>query len=213
MLRACQFNTFIYTTSLLVTLILLSGCATLKSKNLTSTETLSELTVFQVSGRMAMIQPQQKQSAYFYWQQNNKDYKLIVNTFLGINLFTAKRDVQGITITTSDQTYASSQPQQLLFELTGWWLPLDELHAWFKADLKSSQGAITFYESNNTTNTAHKNIKTFKPFCQELHCPYEVTISYKNYQPVGQLVLPFSITLDVEGEYKQTIRIKIKEWL
>lgn len=160
-----------------------------------------------------MIQPQQKQSAYFYWQQNNEDYKLTVNTFLGINLFTAKRDVQGITITTSDQTYASSQPQQLLFELTGWWLPLDELHAWFKADLKPSQGAITFYEANGTSDITQKKIKTFKPFCQQLHCPYAVTITYKNYQPVGQLILPFSITLDVAGEQSQSIRIKIKEWL
>ena len=213
LLRASLFNQFTYGTVLLIALILLSGCTTLKSYNLTSTETLSELTVFQVNGRMAVIQPQQKQSAYFYWRQNNADYKLTVNTFLGINLLTAKRDAQGITITTSDNTYTSPQPQQLLFELTGWWLPLDELHAWFKADVDPSQGTITYYESSNTNDIAQKYIKTFTPFCQQLHCPYVVTISYKNYQPVEQLFLPFSITFDVEGENMQSIRIKIKEWL
>lgn len=211
--RASQLYKFIYTNSLLLVLLLLNGCATLKPKDITTTETLSQLTVFQVNGRLAIIQPQQKQSAYFYMQQNNQEYKLTVNTFLGINLFTAQRDSQGIIIETNEQKYVSSQPQQLLFELTGWWLPLDELHAWLKADLKSSQGAITFYESDNNSPLTQANIKSFKPSCQQLYCPNRVTITYNKYQAVGKLVLPFSITIDVAGEQEQSIRIKIKEWL
>lgn len=207
--RASQLYKYLCKVVLLIALLLQSGCATVTSKSLTTTANISELTTFQVNGRLAVIQPTKKQSAYFYWQQNNEDYKLTVNTFLGINVFTAKRDKQGITITTSEKSYTNSAPQVLLFELTGWWLPLDELNSWFKADLNPSQGDITMYESSYATG----KVKTFTPFCPQFSCPQSVSITYKDYRNVGQLTLPFSITVDVDGDIKQRIRIKIKEWL
>lgn len=209
MLSATPLYKYLSKAILVFGVFILSGCATQKVSNISSTNALSELNAFQVNGRLAIMQPEQKQSAYFYWQQNQQDYKLTVNTFLGINLFTAKRDSQGITISTSEQNFFSAFPQQLLYELTGWWLPLDEFGAWLKADLSPKQGEIAFYQ----TVSASTRIKTFKPFCQQLSCPQDITITYKDYRAVEQLHLPFSIDVVIAGEVNQRIRIKIKEWL
>ena len=173
--------------------------------NLMTTTNVSQLTQWQASGKLAFITPTDKQSVNFIWSQNNDDYKVNFNTFLGINVLSIKRDRNGIVISADGKDYQSNNPQKLVFELTGWWLPMDNLSRWLKADITDNEGNISV---NNTGN-----IQSFTPNCDQTNCPNQVIIHYDQFQSTAQLILPHRLTIQTKGSTPQTLKIKVQRWL
>ena len=72
-------------------LLLLAGCATTQPQrdqvNWNQERTrLEQLTHWQLSGKMAIITPQQKGSARLNWQQDGEDYRLNLTSLIGTSI-------------------------------------------------------------------------------------------------------------------------------
>ena len=207
------FMTYNITTLTFVKLILsicllwlIQGCTSITAKgNLMAAANVSQLTQWQASGKLAFITPTDKQSVNFIWSQNNDDYKVNFNTFLGINVLSIKRDRNGIVISADGKDYQSDNPQQLVFELTGWWLPMDNLSRWLKADITDNEGDISV---NNIGN-----IQSFTPHCDQTNCANQVIIHYDQFQSAAHLILPHRLTIKTQGITPQTLKIKVQRWL
>ncbi len=186
-------------------LCILSGCANPSVKgNLLSAKHVSQLTQWQATGKLAFITPADKQAVNFVWLQNNDEYKVNFNTFLGINVLSIKRDKLGIIISAEGKDYQSKNPQQLIFDLTGWWLPIDELSRWLKADIDSEEGDVT------KDNKGY--IQSYTPNCRETLCSENIMIHYSQYQPVAHLILPHRLTMQTQGMAQQTLKVSIQHW-
>lgn len=190
-------------------LLLLNGCTLLQSSvkpsaNLIKANSVKALTQWQANGKIAIISENKRQSANFNWLQHNEDYKTYFNTFLGINVLTVKRDSEGLMITVEGNTYQGDNPEQLVFDLTGWWLPMDQLSHWLKADVSGEEGSIT--------RNAQGQINQFIPHCSQTLCSTDYVINYGAYRQVEQLLLPHSVTLQANGLTRQTLKIKIQQW-
>ncbi|MGL5224749.1 MAG: lipoprotein insertase outer membrane protein LolB, partial [Aeromonas sp.] len=75
----------------LTCLLALAGCATVSPQrdhvNWQQERTrLEGLTHWQLSGKMAIITPQQKGSARLNWQQTGDDYRLNLTSLIGTNI-------------------------------------------------------------------------------------------------------------------------------
>ena len=190
-------------------LILLNGCTLLQSSvkpsaNLIKANSVKALTQWQANGKIAIISENKRQSANFNWLQHNEDYKTYFNTFLGINVLTVKRDSDGIVIAVEGNTYQGDNPEQLVFDLTGWWLPMDQLSRWLKADVTGEEGTIS--------RNAQGQVNQFIPRCSQTLCSTEYVIKYGAYRQIEQLLLPHSVTLQANGLARQTLKIKIQQW-
>lgn len=190
---------------LLCTTLLLSACVTMPPSNVLTVRSVSELKQFVVSGKLAVITPNKKQSARLFWQQlDATSYKVSASTVLGISVFSAQRHQNLFSVVVEGQTYQSDEPTQLLFDLTGWWLPVDDFGAWLRADVNASEGQIEYHADST-------QLKTFTPICTA-QCSSPLTIAYSDYRPYGQLMLPHSIRIDGSGERSQTLKLRINEW-
>ncbi|MDG1814646.1 MAG: lipoprotein insertase outer membrane protein LolB [Glaciecola sp.] len=195
----------------LISLVLLglNGCTSLQSNgkpsaNLIKAQNIQALTQWQANGKIAIISENKRQSANFNWLQHNDDYKTYFNTFLGINVLTVKRDTEGLVIVVEGNTYQGDNPEQLVFDLTGWWLPMDQLSDWLKADVSAEEGIII--------RNAQGQIDQFIPHCSQTQCTTDYLINYAAYRQVEQLQLPHSVTLQANGLTQQTLKIKIQQW-
>ena len=86
---------------------------------------------------MAFISPQKRQSANFVWQQQNKDYELDLNTFIGTNVLRLQKQGEQVLLEVDDEHYQDSNAQQLVYRLSGWLLPLTEPQSWLLGQLES----------------------------------------------------------------------------
>lgn len=183
----------------------LHGCSNMSAQgNLLKATDVSQLTQWQASGKLAFITPSDKQSINFVWLQNDADYKVNFNTFLGINVLSIKRDINGIIISADGTDYQSDDPQQLVYELTGWWLPIDELSRWLKADIKANEGIIS--------RNSEGYVESFTPSCRQTSCSDNVELSYSQFQSVERLTLPHRLTIQTQGLTQQTLKIRVQRW-
>lgn len=183
-----------------------SGCSTLpKSLPLSDAQKSSELTQWQMRGKLAVITPTERQAVNFFWQRNNENYQTFITTSLGINVLSASRNESGMRLTTDGQTYQASMPEELIVKLTGWELPIDRLNHWLIADVTDKDGEIIKYTDGL--------IKDFIPACtvnMQSSCPTETRVIYSDYRKVNKLSLPHQITLKTG---QQTFKLKVSGWL
>lgn len=189
----------------LLTLMSVSGCSVMQpNANLVKASNVQALSHWQINGKIAFITPTNKQSLNVIWLQDDQNYKVTFNTFLGINVLTIIRNQQGIVIEIDDQIHQSDDPQQLIFELTGWWLPIDQLSRWLKADIQAAEGRLVLDKN--------KQIREFTPICNASTCQSDYTITYNQYRNVQRLTLPHQITIRTSGMMTQTLKLKIQQW-
>lgn len=190
---------------LILLLLGLQGCSALKPRaNLIKATNIHALTQWQATGKIAIIDEQKKQSANFNWLQDNDKYNTSFSTFLGINVLSIKRDNDGLFIAVDGNSYQDDNPERLVYELTGWWLPVDQLSHWLKADIAPHEGAIIRDELGH--------IQQFIPHCTAMLCTTQYLIKYGAYRPIEQLQLPHSVIIQASGLTQQTLKIKIQQW-
>ncbi|MGL5040583.1 MAG: lipoprotein insertase outer membrane protein LolB [Aeromonas sp.] len=122
----------------LTCLLALAGCATVSPQrdhvNWQQEHTrLEGLTHWQLSGKMAIITPQQKGSARLNWQQTGDDYRLNLTSLIGTNILELSRNQGVITLLDSDgKQHQSQDAEALIYQLTGWNIPVAGLPQWIK---------------------------------------------------------------------------------
>lgn len=91
------------------------------------------LTQWNLTGKLAIVTAKKKGSLRLFWQQNGDDYRLNLSTVLGTRVLELSRQGNRILLTDEDgKEHVSNDPALLIYRLTGWLLPIDELPTWIK---------------------------------------------------------------------------------
>lgn len=132
-------NYFSYFALLLI--VMISGCTTVpKEPNLPQAfkeglwqARLSELktiTQWKMLGRLGLRLPDQSGSMSVEWLQKQQDFIVYLDGPLGKSLAKIEQDALGVVVEASGKRYEGHSPEMLLYELTGWMLPVSYLRYW-----------------------------------------------------------------------------------
>ena len=180
--------------SVLFFVVLLTACTTIQAPVpyvnwQTRYNQLSKIQNWQIKGVIAIKTLQKSLSASLYWQQACPNYTLHLFGPLGMGAVNIKGTPHRITLQKNHQTYVAKNPEQLLQQQLGWYLPISSLHYWIRG-------------------IPVPNIKAIKRFDRYNRLIYLKQqgweIQYLNYTRKAGLSLPAKILLDSE-----TLQVKI----
>ncbi|MDP0562713.1 MAG: lipoprotein insertase outer membrane protein LolB [Candidatus Endonucleobacter sp. (ex Gigantidas childressi)] len=192
---------------LLVVLLLLSGCTTLKkSVPLSDTEKklrwqknkqqILKINNWQLAGRLGLLVPGQSGSVSLLWIQENDTYTLSIDGPFGLSLVHIKGNSAGVTaeISGEEQPLKSMSPEDLMMQITGWDLPVSGLKYWVRGlptpDFKSK---VTF---NNEGQTSIIDQGGW-------------IITYESYRDEKSVSLPARMKVNSD---KISLKLIIKDW-
>lgn len=159
---------------------------------------LGQIRRYQVRGAFAWVDGKQKLYARFFWQQNSpEDYRLLLtNPFGGTQLdLHVQPDVVQLTDSKGRQ-YTATDPEQLIAELTGMKIPLNNLRQW----IIGLPGETSDYVLNQ--NYRLKSID-YHENGQHWH------VNYQGYSDNQLPAMPEEIILN-QGDLQ--IKLKINQW-
>jgi len=193
---------------------------------------LAQLQQWKLKGKIAFISPSQRKSAYMNWQQNNRSIQFDLSSVLGINVASLSFDGQLAILQADGKTYQDPSPSALIYQTTGWQVPLEQLSTWVKGaaspvgrlnnKLTANDSYTTVVMAQNTQQiTRYENglIKQIKPVCanegsEKSRCD-QWTIDYTSYANVTinniQYQLPTQINM-YNSRNQATIKMRISEW-
>lgn len=117
---------------------------------------LATIEQYKLTGRLAYIDQDQRQSLNFQWQTSPKQTQLRLSNFLGQTVLQLSIDPQGAQVTTHDnQIYRAASAEQLIHSLTGLVLPIELLQAWILG-LPAEAERFTLNESNTLASLQKK---------------------------------------------------------
>lgn len=183
----------------------LSGCVTMPAKQHAlnkhlsweqrQTE-LSAIKAWTVKGAIGVHNKREGWSASVNWRQQQDSYKLQLYGPLGAGQVRLSGRPGSVSLTTADNKSAhASSGDQLLYQQTGWRLPVDNLRYWVRGIPAPGMPA-----SENLDNYNHLRQLQQQGW----------TISYQRYTAVNGMDLPSKIQF-VRGNVK--IRLVISRWL
>ncbi|WP_105265613.1 lipoprotein insertase outer membrane protein LolB [Pseudoalteromonas sp. T1lg76] len=184
---------------LLVFFLFITGCAQQIPKSTTPDDNwrqqLATISHFSAEGKMAFISPQKRQSANFVWQQQNKDYELDLNTFIGTNVLRLQKQGEQVHLEVDDEHYQDQNAQQLVYRLSGWLLPLAEPQSWLLGQLESD-AELDELERVRSAHWLSPDQRRWQ-------------IRYEEYEAINGVWLPTRITLVHES---LRVKLLINQW-
>jgi outer membrane lipoprotein LolB len=183
---------------------LLAGCATPPQPTVSLSSNIHQLSLQQqnswlLKGKLGFKGPQKKQSANFRWRQKQQQYQLNLTSIIGTSLLNMKGDEKGVTLSTDDKTYQDSDPSYLIWQVTGWQIPVQKLRLWVKGQ----------HQKNDKVRTSEQGwVSQLQPIC---HNCKNWLIDYDNYKLVNRIWLPHKIVLHNSSDNSQLL-IRVNEW-
>ncbi len=95
-------------------------------------ERLSQLQVWQMTGRLNLRVPGRSGTMSLDWRQQGDHYKLFLDGPFGAAIARVSGDSGGVTVTASDETRYGPSPEVLLYSLTGLQFPVSNLTYWVR---------------------------------------------------------------------------------
>ena len=184
-----------------LSLSLLSGCAqqptlTHKADWTLHQAQLQQLTHYRAQGVFGYISPQQRVTLTFNWQNQPDDYQLIL-TKMYKTILKLDAHPHSVTLTDPDgKTYHGTDAAQLVQQLTGINLPLQQMQDWL---IGLPTGADHYLLNKN--NQVAFLTKKIGGRTWEMH--------YSSYDNTQVPSLPILMTLK-QGDL--TIKIKVSDW-
>ncbi|MFM4732064.1 lipoprotein insertase outer membrane protein LolB [Aeromonas salmonicida] len=178
-------------------LLLLAGCTTTQPQrdqvNWQKERTrLEQLSHWQLSGKMAIITAQQKGSARVNWQQNGDDYRLNLTSLIGTHILELSRSNGEITLIDNEgNPHQSQDAESLIYQLTGWNIPVQGLPEW----IKGLPGKAEF-ELNSDSSLASVRDGQWQ-------------IVYGDYRDQDGYRLPHLLTMTGQGS---RLKLQINQW-
>lgn len=119
---------------------LLAGCSQQTAENRYNDavwrgqrESLEKLTHWQLRGKLAILTAKEKGSARLNWQQRGDDYDLVLTNVLGGTLLEVHQLNGRVEVVDRDgRHYQSQDSEALIYQLTGWPIPMRDLPTWIK---------------------------------------------------------------------------------
>jgi len=188
---------------LLLTL-LVAGCAQIpeeppaqKVSWLIHQQQLENLTDWSLSGKLAIITPEERHSLNIYWAQTGNDLHITLTTFLGATVLDIKKTPIGTQIIDNNgERFFGEDSEALIKQLSGLVIPIDVLQQWIKGN--PSDASYQLNKNNQVESLAG-------------HDPKNAywSINYQQYTRVHGLYLPQKLQLK-----RLDLRLKfaISEW-
>lgn len=182
----------------LTLVLLLSGCAYQAQQAPSGSwqaqkATLTQLQDWQLSARLGIITPDERGSLSLFWRQNSDDYRLNLTNVVGKRVFDLSRRRGTIQLTDSEgQLHTAGNARDLVFRLTGWDLPVEQLAYWIKG-LPGEADRVD-YDADGRPRTVQAQ-------------GWQLT--YLGYTRIRGLWLPSHLSL-THGD--TTLRLAISQW-
>jgi len=144
---------------------------------------LEALTHWSLSGKLAVITPNERNSVNIHWQQSDRDIDIHLSTFLGLSVLDIKKTNDETVIIDSDGNhYRSKDSEQLINELSGMSIPVEHLQQWIKGNPHNATYQLDEQHRVSTLlGTDHQ------------HGVW--SINYSDYRPVNSIALPHKLQL------------------
>ncbi|MCP4323649.1 MAG: outer membrane lipoprotein LolB [Psychromonas sp.] len=183
---------------------LFSGCAQFPKKAVQKNSSwenqqtqLERLTHWSISGKLAIITPEERNSLNIHWQQSNQDFHIHLTTFLGLSVLDIQKSGDTtVIIDTDGNRHISDSTEQLITELSGMILPINQLQQWIKGNpskanyqLDENQQVITLQSSSDESGLW--------------------SILYSDYRTTHNTNLPHKLKLN---RGKLRIKFAISDW-
>jgi len=162
---------------------------------------LTQLNNWQVTGKIALISDESRESASLFWQNQpyKQQEKLALTTYLGINVLSIERNNKQYQITFNDETHEHHDLEHLLWGVSGYQLPAKALKNWLKGLPNSKKDKVTLMSGKET------------PF--EIVSHYKGltwVIRYQSFMNVDGVPLPQKISIK---QNNLTIKLSINQWI
>lgn len=205
----------------LVVLSLISACSTFsfdtspnKPVNVTSALQLKE---WQARGKVLLKNNNEKVSGYFFWHQNDDDFTLSLNSFIGTNVLTLSFQNQQAELQVDGKTYKGRDPETLIYRVTGNQIPVNTMSKWMMANVDTDSSNITQVsyfdekqvEEFSTNKDNARSVKRLSSFVFKSQQNQQWQVKYKSYKSQGLLTLPN--TLNVQTS-QHRIKLTINDW-
>lgn len=166
---------------------------------LSNQQKLAITTSWELVGKIAVISPTERKSAYLNWQQTKQKLDFRLSNLIGVSLLNLNFDGKVARLESDGKNYQDSSTEALIYRTTGWILPLDNLPQWIK-------GATNSKDKVTLNNMGFPS--KIEPICATC-TGWEIT--YDQYQKVDGIWFPFII--NVNNSEKQTkLKFKVSQW-
>jgi len=110
----------------------LAGCSTTVDHNIASQDIYQQ---WQFNGKFAIKTPTEVQSAKINWSQINQHYDINLYTTFGITVMKIKGHDNFVEIEGVGDPVSGPSAEQLIWQLTRWHIPVNQLSHWVKGDV------------------------------------------------------------------------------
>lgn len=129
----------------------LTACQTLKPIQPT-VHSQEQVENFAIQGKIGIRTPEQTNSAFYTWVQQDEQYSIELSGILGIGLTQIDGDAQQVSLTNAQVgTITAPTAEQLLKQATGWVAPISNLKFWIQAHARHSYAQIQYDEQQRPT--------------------------------------------------------------
>jgi outer membrane lipoprotein LolB len=187
--------------------LILSACALrpadVSENPILQTQSLSSLQQWQINGKLAIISAKERKSASLNWRQQAQNINLILTTVVGSTIANLDYDGELATLHADDKTWQAPSASDLILQVTGWQVPVEELSDWMKGEVDAA-----------LVNARFENglVQSFTTQCNGC-LPW--TIQYNSYGEFefeqGSFTLPTSMRLRQEATDTLLI-LRIDKW-
>jgi len=177
-------------------LIVMASCATLPSQNIlqplwkTHKDTVSQIDIWQLNGRIVVSDADSAWNARVIWQQRPQTYQLVFNSPVGGAMRLIGTEHQVVMNTADNKTYTADTPEQLAKQVLKVEVPVQYLHAWIRGIPAPTQKKLEYVLNK------HGQLSRLEQAGW--------TVDFKRYASVDGIYLPDKLFLQ-----KQDYRVKI----
>lgn len=93
---------------------------------------------WQFTGKFAIKTAKDKNAAKIHWSQVNDRYDINIYTIFGISVMSIIGDDNKVTIDQRGDIYSGQDVQQLIYRLTRWHIPVEQLQHWVTGDVTNA---------------------------------------------------------------------------
>lgn len=97
---------------------------------------LGSLTNWQVSGKLAILRPDERKSANLSWRQTNAQIDMRLSTVVGSSIANLSFKDGKARLQADGQTWDDASASRLIYRVTGWQIPVEQLSRWMKGDVQ-----------------------------------------------------------------------------
>ncbi|MFC3095946.1 outer membrane lipoprotein LolB [Alteromonas sediminis] len=161
---------------------------------------LKAFSQWELKGRLAYKQQDEGFSARVRWQTSADTSTLKLTSSLGVSILSLDITPVLTVLEADGEVYQGDNAQQLLADIAGLDIPVQQLRRWIKA-LPDDHDKITL--------NAQGYIETLRPTC--LPCR-KWEVHYNSYADFDGLILPNSLTLTDLSQPNAFIKLKVTSW-